>query len=271
MRFITLPAVAGLAVILAAAATSSEAGEISTLEASAGAGACGGSEGCSNPMDIKISPATNATVDYAHDATTLVDGSYANAQTTATFGALHVYADAFRASGSDAQSHADAKSDEYIPAAKIQNGVLNQFFYIDGSIAPGGDDFGNVSQVYFQTLSYDVANGHLLDNTTWESTLAKPTTMIPVSFAVPAGHDVQNIVELSAFAYSSFGIVDYVDYKDTLHIYMTTGTPGFDVVGLSGRDYAPSSAVPEPASWAVMLIGFGLAGGVLRRRASATA
>ncbi len=269
MRFIILSAAAILVTTLAAAATA-QAGEISSLEASASAGACGGSVGCSNPMDITISPATNATIDYAHDATTLVDGSYANAQTTAIFGAFHIYADAYRASGSDAQSHATAKSDEYIPAAEIQNGVLNQSFHIDGSVAPGGDEFGNVSQVYFQTLSYDVANGKLLDNTTWESTLAEPTTVIPVSFAVPTGHDVQNIVELSAFAYSSFGVVDYVDYKDTLHIYMTTGTPGFDVVGLSGHDYAPPS-VPEPATWAVMLMGFGLAGGVLRRRVSATA
>ena len=270
MRLVNLSAATILATTLAAAATA-QAGEIPSLEAAASAGACGGSVGCSNPSDITISPASNATIDYAHDATTLVDGSYANAQTTATFGAFHVYADAYRATGSDAQSHATAKSHDYIPAAKIQGGVLNQLFDIDGSVAPGGELFGNVSQVYFQTLSYDVANGHLLDNTTWESTLADPTTNIAVSFAVPTGHDVETIVELSAFAYSSYGVVDYVDYKDTLRVYMTTGTPGFDVVGLSGHDYAPPSAVPEPASWAAMLLGFGLAGGALRRRAVATA
>ena len=268
MRFIATPAIAAIAITFA---TSSLAGEIPSLEASAGAGACGGSVGCSNPMDIKISPATNATVDYAHDASMLLDGSYANAQTTATFGALHVYADAYRATGSDAQAHAAARSVDYIPSTSIGGGMLNQFFSINGSLAPGGEDFGNVSQVYFQTLSYDETNGALLDNTAWTSTLADPTAMIPVSFAVPTGHDVQNIVYFSASAYSSYGVVDYADYSDTIHIYMTSGPGGPDVVGASGHDYAPPSAVPEPATWAMMLAGFGLAGGLLRRRALATA
>ena len=263
MRFIATPALAAIAITFA---TSSLAGEVPSLEASAGAGACGGSVGCSNPMDIKISPATNATVDYAHDASMLVDGSYADAHTTAIFGALHVYADAYRVTGSDAQAHAAARSVDYIPSTSIQNGMLNQVFSINGSLAPGGEDFGNVSQVYFQTLSYDETNGALLDNTAWTSTLADPTAMIPISFAVPTGHDVQNIVYFSASAYSSYGVVDYADYSDTLHIYMTTATPGLHVVGLSGHDYAPPSAVPEPASWAVMLVGFGLVGRALRRR-----
>jgi hypothetical protein len=30
-----------------------------------------------------------------------------------------------------------------------------------------------------------------------------------------------------------------------------------------------SSAVPEPATWAMMIIGFGVAGGALRRRPAA--
>lgn len=40
-----------------------------------------------------------------------------------------------------------------------------------------------------------------------------------------------------------------------------TPTPGTDVV-------PPIPAVPEPATWAMMLIGFGLVGGLLRRRAA---
>lgn len=46
-----------------------------------------------------------------------------------------------------------------------------------------------------------------------------------------------------------------------------TGDITFEV-GPLGRD---AGAVPEPATWAMLLVGFGLAGGALRRRAQGTA
>ncbi len=254
---------------LAAGATASHADQVPSLEAYAGAGACGGSTDCFAVTDNTTSPADDTTVVSAHNANTMADGSYADASVTATFGAFHVYADAYRVDVSDAQSHATATSIDYIPATSIEGGVLNQSFIINGSVAPGGDEFGNTSQAYFQTFSYDETTGDLLDNTIWESTTAKPTAVIPISFVVPLGHAVQVTTELSAFAYSSFGVVDYVDYANTLHSYMTTGTPGFHVVGLSGHDYAPTG-VPEPASWAVMLVGFSVVGGAMRRRGQFT-
>lgn len=45
----------------------------------------------------------------------------------------------------------------------------------------------------------------------------------------------------------------------------TTGPVGFT---LSERDPNPNSAVPEPATWALMLLGFGFIGGMMRRRNS---
>lgn len=40
----------------------------------------------------------------------------------------------------------------------------------------------------------------------------------------------------------------------------------FDVGGVQSAIGRPTGAVPEPATWAMMLVGFGLLGGVMRRR-----
>ncbi len=45
---------------------------------------------------------------------------------------------------------------------------------------------------------------------------------------------------------------------------LTVGLQRFDIAGLSATGLA--SAVPEPATWAMMIIGFGLAGSAVRRR-----
>ncbi|MBI1200442.1 MAG: PEP-CTERM sorting domain-containing protein [Phenylobacterium sp.] len=41
---------------------------------------------------------------------------------------------------------------------------------------------------------------------------------------------------------------------------------GVDYSSASGVFLTDTGAVPEPATWAVMILGFGLAGGTLRRR-----
>ncbi len=52
----------------------------------------------------------------------------------------------------------------------------------------------------------------------------------------------------------------------------TTGTFGIiDGSTYSGIAFAPINAVPEPASWALMFVGFGVVGGALRRRKSTAA
>ncbi len=49
------------------------------------------------------------------------------------------------------------------------------------------------------------------------------------------------------------------------------GTPGgfffLPILDRGGTPPIPVSGVPEPASWALMIAGFGLAGAILRRRA----
>lgn len=63
------------------------------------------------------------------------------------------------------------------------------------------------------------------------------------------------------------------DSRTTLSLYNgTTNTDfiGLDNVSVSGPSAIPPGAVPEPASWAMMIAGFGLTGAALRRRRRAT-
>jgi hypothetical protein len=55
-----------------------------------------------------------------------------------------------------------------------------------------------------------------------------------------------------------------------------TGTNFFTLTTINGENLylislAPTTGVPEPASWALLIVGFGLTGAVMRRRAAATA
>jgi len=52
---------------------------------------------------------------------------------------------------------------------------------------------------------------------------------------------------------------------------LTRPTAGFGGAGFFGPNFTASGAVPEPATWALMIGGFGMAGGMIRRRKAATA
>jgi PEP-CTERM motif len=49
---------------------------------------------------------------------------------------------------------------------------------------------------------------------------------------------------------------------------VTIDRPGNDAWGIDGVTFNGVAAVPEPASWALLLLGFGLTGAMLRRRAA---
>ncbi|WP_293403470.1 PEPxxWA-CTERM sorting domain-containing protein [Phenylobacterium sp.] len=62
---------------------------------------------------------------------------------------------------------------------------------------------------------------------------------------------------------SYFGFTDAQGFNS-----ITISRPGSDAWGVDNVTYGVGSAVPEPATWAMMITGFGLAGTALRRRRS---
>ena len=84
------------------------------------------------------------------------------------------------------------------------------------------------------------------------------------------------LTNLGSVSYNSMnnlgpeGSIPYLDFFGagitSITISTTNDGAGFALGGTGGRDNAPPGGVPEPASWALMISGFGLAGAALRRR-----
>jgi hypothetical protein len=238
-----------IAIVISTGFSASAWATVTSLETSVGAGACGGSIGCSVSKDSgqTTTPVTESV------SSTLADGSFADATATADFGALHVYSDAFRATGSDAQSSASARVTDVVPTI---GGMYKATYAITGSQADVENKFGNSSGVIFNWNTTDAVTGATLDGGQWDSSDSVPTTTIVKTFAVPLGHAISTRILFETFTYSSFGVLDVADYSDTAKIYLTSVTPGPDLIGLSGHDYALPSGVPEPSTWGMLLIGF---------------
>ena len=62
------------------------------------------------------------------------------------------------------------------------------------------------------------------------------------------------------------GRLHFAFSKVLVDVELTSGGNAFEV-----SDFAASTAVPEPATWALMILGFGGAGAMLRRRRAVTA
>jgi hypothetical protein len=65
------------------------------------------------------------------------------------------------------------------------------------------------------------------------------------------------------------GVAYFGFTSDDAFSQVTISRPGSDLWGIDGISF--NGAVPEPASWAMLIIGFGLTGAVMRRRAAAMA
>jgi hypothetical protein len=77
------------------------------------------------------------------------------------------------------------------------------------------------------------------------------------------GSNGRSAPDLFAFNNLALSAGDQIE----LRLSQAQGAPFGDFVGLNLRvDLTPSAAVPEPATWALMLFGFGLVGSAMRRR-----
>jgi hypothetical protein len=118
---------------------------------------------------------------------------------------------------------------EYTPANSYW---WNGDFYLD--VEPG--DFGALNLAFADTLAVPEAHNALVT--------VDPGPPAPVVAQFPATFSYECVKSWSC--------------------YLATGGPTRYIA--DGFASAPGGAVPEPAAWALMIVGFGLAGGLLRTR-----
>lgn len=92
-----------------------------------------------------------------------------------------------------------------------------------------------------------------------------------VVVSVPVGDQLRLEGEVNGFgqAYSgdALGPTSYA-FDGSATVNFDRLTPGVDLVTASGHDYSLPAGVPEPATWAMLILGLGAAGATLRGRRS---
>ncbi len=266
MRSVLLAAAATLAAV--GAAQANPAGLTSSTVASVS----GGCNGCGQHQDLTslVGPLPSVLQD------TNGFGSYSHAEVTTDYGVQHVYADAFQApgdTGPDVQTRAWSEYDEHY-APGVLSGTYTMAFLVTGSMSVE-PPFGPGADAYLNWDFCDITKGCAsLTFGTWVVESGAPPPV--VTFTVSPDDAYELDVRFVASAYSSQQLSNYpifADYIHTVHTYIDPVNGGPDAIGQSGHDYATPSAsgAPEPAAWALMLLGFATLGAAARRRRAATA
>jgi hypothetical protein len=269
MRSIDLAAVS--AVALLASAGAALASGLPTLTVNTLANA---NPGPTSASDSQSSTTDPALISLSHD--TDVSGlSFAGSFAQASYGALHAYAEAFDSVSpggvyelGEAQATADASYAEFFSAPLVDKADALTIA-INGVTSPQPQFGPGPSAVVIWRLEDITARDNIF---TGGWALGDPLSVFNVPYVIPAGHETRLYVDLFVFAYdgslSKPGVV-YADYKDTVQTYIDSTDGGGPVIGLSGHDYSSPTldgGVPEPAAWALMILGFGALGGLARQR-----
>jgi hypothetical protein len=263
-----LLATAALAAALAAA---SAAQALPTqLRADTVASVSGGCNGCGHADDQQSFTLSTLTSDVQDKGG---GGSVGHAHVISQYGTQKVSADAFLASGDpgpDVQTRASSEYDENFPAGAFPTGFYHLNFDITGTLS-AQPDIGPGSVAVLNWDFEDVTHPASLSF----GTFLPGAGFTPLHMTIPVPvDDVTTLrVRFEADAYTADpgGPTRFADFSHTLHTYIDPVGGGPDVIGESGHDYATPLAggVPEPASWALMLLGFGGLGAALRRRLAA--
>lgn len=145
------------------------------------------------------------------------------------------------------------------------------FTYADGrtAYASGGTMYGNDSPLIGASLAIN-GNGLVAFGGNVQSqiyTFQDPSFSEQFSGAEDNSSDVYNYV--LDYSLQSFGSPSFASYDADVSTFQNGGyfsTPGAYGYLTNSHLAISSGAVPEPASWAMMVGGFGMIGGAMRRR-----
>ena len=219
--------------------------------------------------DDKQVPTTNPLAVVHGAAQDLYIGSSANASATATFGTLKAYSDALKANDNIAEAQSDAEStfiDDFNGSTFLNNATYYASFNINGTTS-AQPQFGPGPSVQVTWRLDDLTARTTILLGAWH--LGNPVTSFSIPFQVPVGDETRWYVDLSTFTYDGAqsvpGLV-FANFGHTVLNHIDPAGGASAVVGASGHDYATPAAVPEPATWAMLLLGVGAVGGAARRR-----
>jgi PEP-CTERM motif len=134
--------------------------------------------------------------------------------------------------------------------------------FCDGAICGDSQtsDFtfdGNISGTFRNTVGYS-----RLNDLQFTGRLGLQSVVLAVNETFFDGSDLEGEVGTDFFVVNAYrGFIDPVISIDAAFLEQN---PGFEITQIAVSDVA--GAVPEPASWAMMIAGFGIAGAALRRR-----
>jgi hypothetical protein len=145
---------------------------------------------------------------------------------------------------------------------------------VTGFAASGSttDDFAPLAPTALTTVSNFVAtNGSVFSFTSlwgdFTGTVSNVVASGPASNRVLSAYALGTFTPLGIFSGFDPGLAS-LTFAFTQN-NLQDGEPG--AIGGSFTLSTPPSAIPEPASWAMLIAGFGLSGAALRRRRAATA
>lgn len=229
-------------------------------------GGCNGCGQSQNQTSFTLPTLTSSAADFGGG------GSFGHADVTTTYATQRVSASAFWAAsdpGPDVQTLAYSEYDENFAAGAFNGNPYNLSFLISGTLS-AQPAFGPGSGAALIWDFEDITHPQTLSSGTFIP--GAGVTLLSKTIPVPITDATSLRVQFEAYAYAGdrfSGATLFADFSHTVHTYFDAVNGGPDVIGESGHDYATPSAaggVPEPAGWALMLVGFGGLGAALRRR-----